>query len=453
MVTRPQPGNPVQTYQSINELVDRVTDLLTVNQQTQTYVTNIFAAITSFNNAVGAVQQALNKEANNRLAGDQTEAIGRNAAISQLSAALYQTIADVRGALLRAIDDESTDRIAAVAAQAQALASLVTTMTARRYEFVPASGRPGGAPSRFTVVSAPSLLGGDRHLLPDVPSAMLASGDCGPVVRMIGAGVLAARGVTACEVGRLYRARFVVQRRSNPSDPTGDTVLCGLAYLNQSLNVVNTVPLRTYPTLITANGRQECEALISASLGLGAGFTPPSSVRFMVPIVITYGLDAITDVEVLDISDVTDAFVLSPPVADFSDRLVTLETADLITRTERLEQEAGTPSKITFGSKGDAAYATIPDAVQTVELLGRQYAGDGGAGFYQRVSGTLPDGADSFTSHGASFLRIVTAPDVVAGMLDSGYGTWNTGLPTSKPDSPDTPWNNGGMPAVTFYDP
>ncbi|MGU3661121.1 hypothetical protein [Methylobacterium fujisawaense] len=450
MVTRPQPGNPVQTYQSINELCDRVTDLLNVNTTTQNYLNGALAAIASFNTSVAEIRQGLNNEAAQRNAGISAEAIGRTAAVSALSLSVFSSIGDVRSLLLNSVADERSQRMAAVGALNDNVLGLARTIAAQRYEYLSAAPRPGAGPSGYTLVSSAADLGGDPALLPEVPVSRLNSGDRGPVVRLAGAAILARRVPIACEIGRLYRARFVVQRRGNPSDPTGDSVACGLVYLDQSHRVIGQpVPLRTYPTLITANGRQECEALISASPGLGAGFTPPSSARFMVPVIVTYGLDAATDVEVLDISDVTDAFVLSPPVADFSGRLSTLETADLITRTERLEQEAGTPSKITFGSKGDAAFASIPDTVQAVELLGRQYAGDGGAGLYARVSGSIPDGADSFTSHGAVFLRVPDAPDIVVGQLNSGYVAWYSALPTQRPDYNGITWNNGGLASVT----
>jgi len=168
-----------------------------------------------------------------------------------------------------------------------------------------------------------------------------------------------------------------------------------------------------------------------------------------VPIVAMYGPDALTDVEVLSVEDVTGAFVLAPPIANFEARLAALESADLMARLQVLESEAGTPSKLTFGSKGDAAYAVIPAGVQVVELLGRKFAGDGGGGRYVRTSAQLAADADSFVCDGAVFVREVVASDVVAGMLESGYETWMASLPTEPPPGSGKRWNNNGIPAVT----
>ena len=116
---------------------------------------------------------------------------------------------------------------------------------------------------------------------------------------------------------------------------------------------------------------------------------------------------------------------------------------------ESLESEIGTPSKLTFQSRGDAAYAAIPDHVQVIELLGRQYAGDGGAGLFIRITGAPAAGADTFTSHGAVFQRVQALPDVAAQTMAAGFETFMANLPTSPPPASGSRWNDNGMPAVT----
>lgn len=443
-------------------------------QEQQDRTAAIGYAVQDLRSAISALgdslRQALNAETTARTTADAAEQQSRTAAINGQAQTLAATVRSLQAAIdakasasdLDAIESAQAKALAdAVAAQSKALAdavarirtdsdALAAAVGAQRLDFVAPVGRPGDAPTRYTFVTAASALGGSRGALPLVPASMLTSGDGGAIIRVDGSGIVASRAALAVEPGRLYRTRYVVQRRANPADPSGDAVVCGIVYLDQSLRVLgDVVAVRAFPALVTANGRQESEALISRSVGLGAAFQAPASARFMVPVVAVYGPDALTDVEVLSVEDVSGAFVLAPPIADFEARLAALEGADLAARVQLLESEAGTPSKMTFGSKGDASYAAIPDSVQVVELLGRRFAGDGGGGRYVRTVAQVAAGADSFVSHGAVFLRETVAADVVAGMLESGFETWIAGLPTDPPPQSGKRWNDHGTPVVT----
>ncbi|GAN49721.1 hypothetical protein ACXR8U_13700 [Methylobacterium radiotolerans] len=495
MVARPDPSSPASFYTSLQAVCDAVDTAASRIADLQQALANTQDAVNAEARARQAADTGL---AQDRANGDQAEgrarqdginaeANARNDAIATAIQPIRRAISDLGDSLREALNAETTARTSgdaaeqkarsdAIQAQAQALADAVSDLEAlinsggakqdkalsdavtalqsliagQRFDLLSAAGRPGTAPLRYTFTANPAILGGPRPLLPFLPPQMLATGDNGPVVRVSGPGIVAARDAYPLEPGRLYRSRYVVQRRSNPADPTGDAVVCGILYLDQSLRVLGAVvPVRTYPSLVTANGRQECEALIARSAGLGAAFQAPPSARFIVPIVAMYGPDALTDVEVLSVEDVTGAFVLAPPIANFEARLAALESADLMARLQVLESEAGTPSKLTFGSKGDAAYAVIPAGVQVVELLGRKFAGDGGGGRYVRTSAQLAADADSFVCDGAVFVREVVASDVVAGMLESGYETWMASLPTEPPPGSGKRWNNNGIPAVT----
>ena len=382
------------------------------------------------------LREALRAESRARTSADGAEQAARADGIRMQAAALAEAVRTLEAQL-------------ATKAAVADLTGVATTLASQRLDFVPAPGRPGDAPLRYTRVPEAAALRGARAALPILPAALIAAGENGPVVRQAGSGILAARQAFALEPGRLYRARYVVQRRTNPSDPTGDAVVCGVVYLDQSLRVLGDLaPLRSYPALVTAHGRQECEALIARSPGLGAAFQAPASARFAVPAVAAFGPDAVTDIEVLGFDDVTGAFVLAPPPDGLEARLAIL-VAGLAARVEVLEREAGTPGKLTFGSRGDAAHARIPDGVQVVELLGRAYAGDGGAGLYARVPADPPAGADSFTAHGAVFQRVRVLPDVAAALIEVGFEPFVAGLPTEPPDGAGRRWNDRGVPAVT----
>jgi hypothetical protein len=447
-IPRPVAGNPVATYASISALCAAVDDILTALGPVQQSLTTLSAEIQQTGSDLsGQISRSAAAETAARLAQFQT-------AVDSFTD-IRSALNDVQAAANARFDDadatiaDLTSRIAVVSGQATTLAA---ALSAQGLELSAREERPGCAPARFTVVAAASQLAGPRSGLAPVPPAMLAVGDVGPVVRILGAGIVALVQPVPLEDGRLYRFRFAVQRRINPIDPSGDAVVCGVAYLDQSYRLLghDVVPLQTYPELTKANGRRTCEALVSRTAGLGASFTPPDpGARFAVPVVRTYGPDALTDVEVIGADDVTGQFVLSPAGADFEARMAAMESLLAGQRLDKIESEVGTPSKLTFASEGDAAYATIPANVQVVELLGRSYVGDGGQGLYLRAPGTPPDGADTITSNGAVFQRVVPVADVVAGMLASGFTAWVAGLPTSAPTTSGVAWNNGGAIEVS----
>lgn len=456
-VPRPVPGDTAATLASITALCAAADAAAAALSELRSAVADeadarrgaddaLHAAGAALRAAVADARRAVQDEAATRDRQIADERADRQAAL----AAAVDTLTRAGDALRDALDAEAAGRARADAAAAAGLDALDARLAAQRFACVPGRGRPGDAPLRFALVASADALGGPRERLPAVPAAARANGDNGAVIRLTTPGILAARAAGPLEIGRLYRARYVVQRRADPADPSGDAVVCGLVYLDQSLRVLGPVtPLRTYPALLTANGRQECEALVARSPGLGAAFRSPPAARFLVPVVAVYGPDAATDVEVLHVRDVTDAFVLAPPVAAFEARLAALEAADLTARLQVLERAAGTPGTLTFGSKGDAAYAAIPDGVQVVTLLGRAYPGDGGGGRYVRTAAPMAPGADGFASHGAVFLRETVPADIVAGWLESGFEAWMAGLPTTPPPGSGRCWNDHGVPAVT----
>jgi hypothetical protein len=288
---------------------------------------------------VADLLQSTAAEAAARVAGDQAEANARGLQISaassaeaaaravgdqNLSTALAQAAADsfrrdAAEAGARVLGDASNGRnITALGVELRARLDaldqaleegLSSARTAYRYDLVSDPGRPGDTPACFTFVSRAVDLGGSRSALPDLPGALLAVDDSGAVARVTGAGILGSRRAFALEPGRLSLVRFAIQRRTDPTDPTGDAVLCGLIFLDQALAAIgDPVAVQLFPTLVRANGRQTCQALFSRTAGLGGTITVPNSARYVAPAVVIYGADGTTDVEVLALSDVTDIY-------------------------------------------------------------------------------------------------------------------------------------------------
>lgn len=377
---------------------------------------------------------------------------------------LARTVANVKNALPGKADGPATAaRLDALAAAQSEIASRVADLHGRLLrEAASGLGRPGDAPARYALAATTSAAA-DLVSAPDIPAGMIVGSAQGLVVSLIGSAILASRTPIALEPDRLYRVRYVVARRANASDPAGDAVVPGLVYLDQSRRPIGSlvppspldptgslVPIATLDMLIRASGRKQIEALVSRAPGLGAAFQAPAAARYAVPVLVTYGLDGVTDVEVLHGEDVTGAFVVAPPVAAFEARLANLESQDFGPRLTALESEVGTPSMLVFPSKGDASTGSIPAGVQFAQLLGGATPGDGRGGLYQRYTGTPPAGADQFTTTGgAVFLRVAVAAEIAAALLAIGYVPWLKGLPTDPPPDSDQPYFNNGGVAVT----
>ncbi|MGU3417791.1 hypothetical protein, partial [Methylobacterium sp. D54C] len=415
------------------------------------------------------LRAALRSETRARTGADAEERETRAAAVAAQARALTDAVADLETRLARkaeasdlararaegarALEDARADQAAAlveaVASVRDATESVAAALAAQRLDFVAPPGRPGDAPARYTFVARAAELGGPRAALPPVPAALVAGTENGPVLRVAGAGLAAGRAAQPLEPGRLYRLRWVVQRRVDPADPSGDAILCGAVFLDWSLRVLDdVVPLRVFPALTAAFGRQESEALVARTPGLGAAVAAPPRARFLVPAVATFGPDAVTDIEVLDCADVTGAFLRAPPPDGLEARIAD-GIAGLAARVRALEQAAGTPGTLTFAARGEAEAAAIPEAVQVVALLGRRYPGDGGDGLFVRVDGAAPAGAETFTAGGALFRRVPLLPDLAAATLADGFAAFMAGLPTAPPPRPGAPWNDNGTLAVT----
>ena len=376
-------------------------------------------------------------------------------------AELQEQVADAEHGLLKAVaeiiqrasaQDGRIDGLAGVLAaitdgapsgQTPALFRLVQDLIARRNEFRQWTARPGDAPVLFTLVSAVGSLGGADEALPPLPAGTLTVGDAGASARVVGPGIVATRRLLPIEPNRAYRMRTVVQRRTNASDPSNDTVRAVIVWLDRNRTVLPGASaytlVRDWPALLVANGRVEVSATFARAAGDAIDIVAPPAARYARTAIVCFGLDAGTDIEVLGAADVSDALLFDPISSDIISRVAALESGDLGDRLSAVESQLQTPNSLTFASRTDAAGSNIPATVTTIALRGVAQAGDGRDGLYGRVP-SLPAGADGFTSQdGARWLRIVMAPDLVTALLRP----WIASLPT-EPPAGGGPWLNGG---------
>ena len=293
-----------------------------------------------------------------------------------------------------------------------ALYRLILDLTAHRYDYVRGTGRPGDAPDRYTLAVGFPALGGAGAAFPPLPDRLLAFGDAGSVVRLRGSGIIATRQAFPVEPGRAYAARFAYQRRANPSDPSNDSVRCLLVWLDQTGNPLSTpTVVNDDQALITASGRQEVGVSFARSAGAGL-LVAPAAACYVRLAIQCFGPDGLTDIEVIDRIDTTEATLLDPVSASVASRVGALESQNPGQRLTAIEAQLGTPNSIAFPTKSDAQSGTIPGTVTTVVLLGRVSAGDGYEGRFKRVSGSAPAGSDSFTNAGQTWVRIAPAGEI-----------------------------------------
>lgn len=439
---RPQPGDTAATLQSIDALCDAVDSLIV----TQLSIPGLQNAVDALQSAFGAVQSAVAS-----YQGVKSNVDVLNQEIDYLSGLIAnedknRSAADnvLQGQInTRADKDETTKALGDLRASLQTLSDL---MAARRFELLSASLRPGDAPLRYTSVSFPALLIGDPTSLVGLAPQAVAGGDSGRVVRTVGQGIIGQRDLIAIEPGRVYAARYAVQRRANPSDPANDAVVLGITWLGAGLRVLpapnGRQVVEEIDNLLTSAGRQERVVLFSRSPVPDAQFRAPPMARYARAYVQMYGPDGVTDVEILGITDVTEATVLAPETADTVQRVAELESQDAGRRLGVLEANANAPNSITLATRSDAATAAIPATVTTVALRGRVQPGDGGDGLYVRIAGSAAPGSDSFVNQGTTFVRVFMSPDVLGALLLS--------LPQSDPGVPGKAFLNGSLLAVSL---
>ncbi|MCW0235288.1 MAG: hypothetical protein OJJ21_16940 [Ferrovibrio sp.] len=228
--------------------------------------------------------------------------------------------------------------------------------------------RPGEAPSLWTNYPY-------EGLPEELPGAVTSTIDTsGRTVRLSGGELVASRRCWSIENGRAYRVRYVVQRRANTPDPAGDAVIFGITYFTSSYNYISGQPsvwVQSINDLVTADNRTEVTAILSTSAGAGIQFVAPPTARFFRPYVQTMGVGSSTDVEVIEVTDVTDAQIWSPDVSAFNARLAALESANLPVRVEEIEESLDAPGVKTFITQSDAQAASVPSSVNILRIFSK----------------------------------------------------------------------------------
>lgn len=245
-------------------------------------------------------------------------------------------------------------------------------------------GRPGDAPGRFSR----SLASGDPEALTGLTESDVTEDDNGRVIRITGADYVTQRGLFAIETSRTYKARFVVRRRTNSTDPSNDTVRCAIAWYDQNRTAISSPAFTTIENitdLTTSSGRTTVTATVSMASGDDIT-TAPTGTRYIRMFVQTFGTIPVTDVEVLQWEDITDATAYSPDLTTLTSRVDSLESADADARLTVVEAAVTTPDMLRLPVADDIDSYTVPASVDAIEVLGKSAVGDGPPAVYARGS-------------------------------------------------------------------
>lgn len=266
--------------------------------------------------------------------------------------------------------------------RAQRIAGDQAALAAAKNLLLPAPvARPGDVPSAYTDQRS-GRRPDDLPPLSDVPV-----GDSeGLVIRRTGAGVVMMRRLAAVERNRIYRARFAIRRRVDAADPSNDVVRCAILWLNSSLQPLGPA----YGTVVTdltglraAQGRREVSAMLARVSGPDITITAPPGARYARAYVEIFGGAQVTDIEVVELADVTDSVIWAPSVDGLSSRVGALESLDAGDRLDAIEAALDAPFTLTYQTRLAAAAATIPVFVNTIRVLGYAAPGDGGGALYK----------------------------------------------------------------------
>ncbi|QND46808.1 hypothetical protein HB780_20980 [Rhizobium lusitanum] len=239
------------------------------------------------------------------------------------------------------------------------------------------NARPGDMPQHFV----DTLAGGVPYLLAPLATGEQKYDENGRVLRLSGAAVVGTRTLYSLEPAKTYLVEFVVQRRSNSSDPSNDAVRCALAWYDQGANHSGTpqTVIQNITMLNVGSGRTLVSATVSRAAGTGIDIVSPADARYVRPYVQTYGTSPVTDIEIIRWEDITHAMTYAPDVDALEARIAAQEAIDADSRLDTLESQVTAPDAVRFKTVADLAAANVPESADVVELLGYYEAGDGGA--------------------------------------------------------------------------
>lgn len=286
---------------------------------------------------------------------------------------------------------------------------------------------------------------------PLIASSQFVSDSEGAVLRASTAQTVARIALRRLEPGREYHVRFAVRRRTNSPDPSNDGVRFGIRWFDQAKTPIGTTVLIDLNDITTGSGRQTLGRVIARQAGANVDHIAPAGARYARPFVQTFGLGAATDIEIIDIVDVTDAPLFAPDVSGFEGRLAGLETVNAGNRLDYLESAVGNPRSLTLPNLGTLAATDVDPDVQSITLISGAVDGDGLGGIYRRslTPGPVQSHDGAYWVEKNPLLLLADEPTAIAG-IDQRRGVSSfSALKSILANAKDAIWSQLGTGAVT----
>lgn len=181
--------------------------------------------------------------------------------------------------------------------------------------------KPGDNPFFFT-----SSLIGLASDAPPLPSLGIVTSLSGKVYRLTGQQTIATRRTIWVEPGRVTAVRFDYARFSAPSDPSNDSIVCGIACLDQNGALLSTIAIDTNMHPAPSAGMRVISARVPSQIGDPVAIVLPAGCVEWRPFIKAFGLDAVTDWIAISSTDITAAGTYSPDLTATNNRVTALET-------------------------------------------------------------------------------------------------------------------------------
>lgn len=214
-------------------------------------------------------------------------------------AAVDAVAADIAAETTTRAAADAAEATARIAGDAAAAAALLVEATARaRGDGMQPRARP-----EYADAFASQLEGGAADLAA-APGSVVVDPALGSAVRLDVAATVGARLPVAIEPGCTYRARWVLRRAADATDPLNDAVVCGIRWLaadKSGLGGANAELRAEILSPSVADGVIRAEATVSVDLD--TDFAVPSGAIYARPFARTYG-DGVTHISVIELAEV-----------------------------------------------------------------------------------------------------------------------------------------------------
>lgn len=217
-------------------------------------------------------------------------------------------------------------------------------------------------------------------------SSVVFDGADGLVIRVTGAAVRAPRISYRMVPGHKYEVLAMARRETDPHDSAGNTVSLQATWLSASKASLGSTTVESFALL--GSSMHLYRKVVSTVAGSEVDFVAAANTVYFTPFIRTLGTDGVTNIlPYIRVTDLTSNTLISADISGLDARLDALESANLDTRLSNVEALVAGTEIARFKTRGDAAAATIPAAVDMVETLSYATDGDAGGGRYKRIAG------------------------------------------------------------------